>query len=80
MSHAEITIEEEELIKTALKYLKENRIRKSPTIAAWEMVRHWEELVSTYEKETRKHFWSKRGHYLIEVIVKRYVQTKPSKK
>ena len=78
--HTEITTEEEKLIETALKYLKDSKTRRSPTIAAYELVNHWEELVVKYEEEAHKHFWSKRGIYLIGVIVKRYVETKPVKK
>lgn len=80
MTHTEITSEEEELIGLAIAYLRKAKAGESEALATFRLTTHWDQLVAKYEGEKRKHFWSKRGIYLVGVIVKRYIKTKSTKK
>ena len=80
MTHTEITPEEEELIGLALTYLRNAKVGESEALATFRLTTHWDKLVAKYEWEKRKHFWSKRGIYLVGVIVKRYIKTKSAKR
>jgi hypothetical protein len=80
MTHAEITIEEEKLIGIALAYLQRSKSNGDEILATYRLTNHWEQLIAKYEGETHRHFWSKRSIYLVGVIVRRYVETKLTKK